>query len=391
MRIVHILTRLLRAGSEENTLLTCAGQLRAGHEVVLMYGHENAPDFAEALAPGAEQVPIADLTREVHPVRDAAAFRDIRRRLEALSPDIVHTHQSKAGIVGRFAASAAGVPTIVHGVHIVPFVGETGLKRALYLRAELAAARVTSGFIHVSGGVRKTWLQHGIGARSPHYVVRSGFDLRRFSEAAPPEDWRTLLRLEPGAPKPTVIAMLAALEPRKRHLELLDQLPALIAGRPDIRVVFAGEGHLRDEIAARIAALDLERQVVLLGFREDPERIIALSDICVHCADKEGLPRSVLQYLTARRPVLMFHLPGIEDVVSTGTNGLVVAQGDWPKFMDALAALVRDPGARAGLARGAGATDLRPWDASAMSSRTLEAYDDLIFARSGSPQAVGSG
>lgn len=374
MRILHVLTRLLRAGSEENTLLTCAGQTREGHEVILAYGHEGAAEHAWRLAPGVGLIQIPSLTRELSPGRDLAAYRALRREMLALRPDVVHTHQSKAGILGRFAAASAGVPVVVHGVHILPFLGETGVKKAIYLRAELAAARVTHGFISVSEGMQAACLAHGMGRAVQHHVVRSGFDLRRFAEATPPDDWRALLRLAPDAPRPPVVVMLAALEPRKRHLELLDRLPPLVARFPGIRFVFAGEGHLADEIAARTAALGLGENVVLAGFREDPERIIALADVCLHCSDKEGLPRSVLQYLAAGRPTVMFHLPGIEDVIASGSNGIVAPEDAWPDLLAALAGLLDDPEARAALARAAGRTDLRLWDASTMAAQTLEIY-----------------
>jgi glycosyltransferase involved in cell wall biosynthesis len=377
MRIVHILTRLLRAGSEENTLLTCAGQLAEGHEVVLMHGHEVAPDYALSRAPGAELLEIPELTREVRLPRDVAAFRHMRRALRQLKPDVVHTHQSKAGFIGRFAASAAGVPAIVHGVHILSFLGETGARKTAYLGLELAAARVTDAFIHVSEGMKAACLAHGIGTRRRNYVIRSGFDLRRFAEALPPDDWSEILRLRPGEEKPPVIAMLAALEPRKRHLELLRRLQGVLERFDRVRLVFAGEGHLHEEIQRSIDASGLQQRVALLGFREDPERIIAMADICIHCSEKEGLPRSVLQYLAAGRPTIMFHLPGIEEVISDGTNGLIVAQGDWQKFNDALVTLITDEKARKAIAVRAGQFDLGRWDAASMAAQTLAAYDDL--------------
>ena len=384
MRIVHILTRLLRAGSEENTLLTCAGQVAEGHEVVLMHGHEVAPDYSLSRAPGAELLEIPELTREVRLPRDVAAFRHMRHSLGQLKPDVVHTHQSKAGIIGRFAASAAGVPAIVHGVHILSFLGETGARKAAYLGLELAAARVTDAFIHVSEGMKAACLAHGIGTRRRNYVIRSGFDLRRFAEALPPDDWSEILRLRPGEEKPPVIAMLAALEPRKRHLELLRRLQGVLERFDRVRLVFAGEGHLREQIQRSIVASGLQQRVALLGFREDPERIIAMADICIHCSDKEGLPRSVLQYLAAGRPTIMFHLPGIEEVIADGTNGLIVAQGDWQKFNEALVTLITDEKARKAIAVRAGQSDLGRWDAASMAAQTLAAYDDLRNRRSSS-------
>ncbi|TPE49137.1 glycosyltransferase [Amaricoccus solimangrovi] len=377
MRIVHILTRLLRAGSEENTLLTCAGQIADGHEVILVHGHEYLPGFAEQTAPGIRTLEVKALTRELNPVADLTAYGEILRLLRRLRPDIVHTHQSKAGIVGRFAAAGAGVPVVVHGVHILPFLGETGAKRMVYLYSELAAAKVTHAFIHVSDGMRNACLTHGVGRDAPHHIVRSGFSLRRFAEAAPPEDWRRILRLAPGERRPPVIAMLSALEPRKRHLELLDHARALLALCPDTRILLAGEGFLRPAIEARIAALGLSDRILLLGFRDDPERVIAMADVCVHCADREGLPRSVLQYLAAGRPTVLFDLPGIEEIITNGVNGIVVRQGDWTEFVEAVADLLRIADTREAFAERARHTRLDAWDTAVMSRHTLEIYQDL--------------
>lgn len=383
MRIVHILTRLLRAGSEENTLLTCAGQIRDGHEVIVMHGHAVLPENALRVAPGARLVEIPALTRELRPHMDVKAYLDLRRQLRALRPDVVHTHQSKAGVLGRLAAASAGVPLIVHGVHILPFLGETGLRRGFYHRAELAVARVTDGYIHVSEGMRDACIAHGVGLGRRHHVVRSGFDLHRFREARSPLDWRDLLKLRPGEDKPFVIAMLASLEPRKRHLHLLRNLREVLTRYPRLRLVFAGEGHMRPEIEAMIAAAGLDGQVTLAGYRTDPERIIAMADLCVHCSEKEGLPRTILQSLTGGRPIVMFRLPGIEEVLVDGINGILLEQGDWAGLGRVVGALVCDEKMRVRLAHGAAETDMSRWDADLMAMNTAVAYRDFAAARRG--------
>ena len=377
MRIVHILTRLLRAGSEENTLLTSAGQVARGHEVILLHGRDVMPENAKRYAPGAELVAAPNLVRSLNPVRDIAAFREIRRILIATRPDVVHTHQSKAGIIGRLAAASAKVPLIVHGVHILPFLGVGPVEKAAYLWSERGVARLTHGFIHVSEGMRRACLDHRVGTGLPHHVVPSGFDLTRFAAAEPAADLSALFRRRGDDAPPFVIAMLAALEPRKRHLDLLRQCAGFLQQFPQVRLVLAGEGHLRPEIEAAIAALDLQRQVVLLGFRDDPESIIAAADVCIHCAEREGLPRTVIQYLAVGRPVVMFDLPGIEDLVTDGVNGFVVPQGDWTGLFARLAALIASPEKREEIARAARATNLRRWDAKFMAERTLAIYESL--------------
>lgn len=377
MRIVHILTRLLRAGSEENTLLTSAGQIARGHEVILLHGRDVLPDNARHFAPGAELIEAPSLVRQLNPALDVAAFREMRRILKDVRPDVVHTHQSKAGIVGRMAAASARVPLVVHGVHILPFLGVGRVQKAGYLLAERGVARLTHGFIHVSEGMRRACLDHGVGTGLPHYVVPSGFDLTRFASAAPAADLAPLLAKRGDDPRPFVIVMLAALEPRKRHLDLLRQMAGFLQQFPQVRLVLAGEGHLRPQIEATIAALHLEAQVTLPGFREDPERIIAAADVCIHCAEREGLPRTVIQYMAVGRPVVMFDLPGIEDLITEGVNGFVVPQGDWTGLFARLSSLIAAPERRAEMAAHARATDLRRWDARFMADRTLAIYDGL--------------
>lgn len=377
MKIVHILTRLLRAGSEENTLLTSAGQMSRGHDVVILHGRDVLPDNARQMAPGIELIEAPNLIREVKPERDLAAFREIRRILLALRPDVVHTHQSKAGIIGRIAARSAHVPLIVHGVHILPFLGVGQAKKTAFLWSERGAARVTDGFIHVSDGMHRACLDHRVGRGKPHFVVPSGFDLDRFARATPPPDRQEIVGEPDGTGRPFVIAMLAAFERRKQHLELLRNIAGFLKDTPQMRLVFAGEGPLKGEVERTVTELGLERQVTLVGFRNDPERIIAMADACIHCSDREGYPRAVLQYLASGKPVVMFDLPGIADVLHDGVNGYIVPQNSWSGMVDRLAELVRNPALRASISAEAAATDLAKWDASKMGERTMMAYRDL--------------
>jgi glycosyltransferase involved in cell wall biosynthesis len=377
LKIVHILTRLLRAGSEENTLLTSAGQIASGHEVILLHGRDVLPENARRYAPGAKLIEAPSLVRSLNPVLDIAAYREIRRALIEMRPDVVHTHQSKAGIIGRLAAKSAGVPLVVHGVHILPFLGVGAVQKAVYLLAERAVAPMTHGFIHVSDGMMRACLDNGVGTAQPHFVVPSGFDLARFGKAEPAADLAELFRPHADGLRPIVIAMLAALEPRKRHLDLLRQCAGFLQKFPRVSLVFAGEGHLRPQIEALIAELHLENQVTLLGFRDDPDRIISAADLCIHCSEREGLPRTVIQYLAAGRPVVMFDLPGIEDLISRGVNGFVVPQGDWAALFDRLSTLILSSERRAEIAANARATDLRRWDARFMAERTLSIYQNL--------------
>ena len=381
LRIAHVITRLINGGADENTVISCNQAVRSGHHVILVHGAQTRP---EILATVDERVRIGELpslVRPIAPLGDLKALGDLVRTFHRLRPDVVHTHTSKAGILGRLAARAASVPVVVHGVHIVPFVTVGRLETFVYLTAERAVQGMTHAFIDVSPGLRDLCVRAGIGAPERHHVVPSGFDLPRFRDAIQPGDWRRLLRLEPDDPRPPVVLMLAVFEGRKRHLDVLERLPRIVARFPRVRFVFAGDGTLKDVIDARTKTLGIERNVILTGFHPHPEQLIALADICLLASAREGLPRVLMQYLAGGKPVIATDLPCIDDVLRHDVNGLVVRSDDLDGLADAVVALLDDPARRARLACGAATTELAEWDAARMGERLEAVYADVIRER----------
>jgi glycosyltransferase involved in cell wall biosynthesis len=380
LRIAHVITRLMNGGADENTVISCNQAVCSGHSVMLVHGAQTRPQILSAVDARVEIIELRSLVQPVAPLSDMRALGDLVRTFRRYRPDVVHTHTSKAGILGRLAARAARVPVLVHGVHIVPFVNVGGLERYAYLTAERTVQGMTHAFIDVSPAIRDLCVRAGVGSPERHHVVPSGFELSLFRNATKPEDWRDLLGLGPDDPRPPVVVMLAVFEARKRHLECLERLPAIVARFPEVRFVFAGDGRLRNDIEARIEALGIERNVVLTDFYPHPEQLIALADICLLTSAREGLPRVVMQYLAGGRPVIAADLPCIGDVLRHDVNALVV-RSDLDGLADAVAALLEDPTRRARLARGAATTELAEWDASRMGSRLEAVYADVMRER----------
>jgi glycosyltransferase involved in cell wall biosynthesis len=383
LRIAHVITRLINGGADENTVISCNQAARSGHHVILVHGAQTRPEILATVDERVEIVELPSLVRPIAPLGDMKALGDLMRTFRRLRPDVVHTHTSKAGILGRLAARAASVPVVVHGVHIAPFVNVGQLETFAYLRAERAVQGMTHAFIDVSPGLRDLCIKAGIGAPDRHHVVESGFELSRFRAAVQPEGWRDLLRLEPHDPRPPVVLMLAVFEARKRHLEFLERLPGIVARFPEVRFVLAGDGTLRDAIDARIKTLGIERNVVLTGFHPHPEQLIALADICLLASAREGLPRVLMQYLAGGKPVIATDLPCIDEVLRHEVNGLVVRSDDLDGLADAVAALLDDPARRARLARGATTTELSEWDMARMGERLEAVYAEVIREQGG--------
>lgn len=380
MKIVHVLTRLLRAGSEENTLACCLAQARNGHEVILVHGKEFDPVLRASIAKALRVVTLDALVPPLSPTHDISAIGQLKRLLREWRPDIVHTHQSKAGIIGRLAARQARIPGIIHGVHILPFVHVGTVQRLMYLAAERLAARPTQAFIDVSQAMRDICVAHHIGSPGQHHIVHSGFDLKRFSQARWPDEPHLLLGTTPGAPKPPVVLMLAALEPRKRHVEFIEAFAQVVERIPNVRLLLAGEGPARSSVEAAIARSPVANSIRLIGYHSEPERLISLADVCVLTSMREGLPRVVMQYLAGSRPCVASHLPGIEEVVRHGVNGIVTPAEDVSAAAAAITDLLGNEPYRARLADGARRTDLSSWGLDAMCERVEMVYRSILGA-----------
>lgn len=378
MRIVHILTRFLRAGSEENTLVSCLAQVKAGHEVYIIHGKDYDPAYRKAVDKQIKFLTLETLVHPISPQHDLRATLTLAKLFKDLKPDVVHTHQSKAGVVGRIAARIAGVKAIVYGVHIVPFANVGRATRLIYLIVERILAPITDAFIHVSRGVQEQYLAAGIGTPNRHHIIHSGFELTRFHDAAPPEDWRMLLRVNTQEARPPILLMLAAFEPRKQHLEFLGVAPKIVARFPDVRILLAGDGKLRPEIEERVKALGLARNIILTGFRSDPERLIALADVCLLTSMREGLPRVIMQYLAGGKPVVASALPGLGEVLRHEVNGLIAPAGDMDAVADGILKVLTDETLHICLAKGAVKTDLSSWDAARMGEQINTVYHDVI-------------
>ncbi|MEN6542675.1 glycosyltransferase [Parvibaculum sp.] len=375
-KIVHIITRFVNGGADENTLLTCNAQAEA-HDVTLIHGAENSGRMIAQLDARVRRICVPSLVREIAPAKDLAALARLSVHLRRLRPDIVHTHTSKAGVIGRMAALAAPGAAIVHGVHILSFNAEGGVRRRLYLGLERLVAPVTHAFINVSEGMREECLQHGLGEAARHWVIASGMEVDRFRGASPAD----FPSARSGGERPIRICYVAALERRKRHRELLKAVVPLLRMYPHVELILAGEGPERAGLEAAAREAGIESQVQFLGFRDDIESVLAASDICVFTSEREGLPRALIQYALAGKPIVATRLPGIERVLRDGSNGYVVSADAFDEFATRLQALILDRDLRARMAAQSQSIDFSDWDGQRMTGQLEAVYRKLLSGR----------
>jgi len=355
MRIVHIITRLIIGGAQENTLLSCEGQRRRGHEVVLLTGPPLGPEgslLEQAQAGGYRVEVIDDLRRAISPARDWRTYRQLVRMLREFRPDVVHTHSSKAGIVGRWAARRAGVPAIIHTIHGLSFTASRWRAvNAAYRILERITAPITSRIVCVADAMREASLAAGIGRAEQYVTVYSGMNVEAFLRPPVPRDVvRGQLGLEPQHVAAGTIARLFYM---KGHDDLLDAAPRLCAAFPQLRFVWVGDGILRGQFERRIRDMRLEDRFILTGL-VSPARIpelVGAMDIVVHPSRREGLARAIVQGQLAGCPVVAYDVDGNREGLVDGKTGFAVRAFDAGELCRRLEQLVADGELRAAMGR----------------------------------------
>ena len=346
--VVHIITKLELGGAQQNTLFTVAHLDRNAYSPVLISGIEGI------LVDEAKQLKdvniyfLSELVREIKPLKDLKALVKIRRVLKQIRSDvqsskvIVHTHSSKAGIIGRWAARLAGIRLVVHSVHGFSFNDyQPTLVRALYIFLERITARITTAFVTVSGADREEGIRKGIFKKDDVILIRSGIDIEQFGDL--PDDRISLrgsLGIDQDAP---AVAMIACFKPQKAPLDFVRVAKRVLDEREDALFYLVGDGLLRPQVEKLIEELNIGDKIVLLGWRRDIPEIMHSIDLLVLTSLWEGLPRVLPQAMASSVPVVATNVNGAPEAIRDGLNGYLLPPGDIAGMAKKIVYLINNP------------------------------------------------
>jgi glycosyltransferase involved in cell wall biosynthesis len=370
MKIVHVITRLIVGGAQENTLLSCEGQHDHGHEVTLITGPPMGPEgslLERARGYGYRVEVLDSMRRAILPGRDYLTYRALMRRFRELGPDVVHTHSSKAGIIGRWAAAKARVPVIVHTIHGLAFTASTSrVVNGFYKVMERLTAPKTTRIVCVADAMREQSLASGIGRREQYVTVYSGMETKAFLD--PPVSREEVRRQLGLRQNDIVIGTIARLFYLKGHDDLLDLAPDLCRRFPDVRFLWVGDGLLRQQFEERMNGMGLRDRFVLTGL-VPPGRIPELTgamDILVHPSRREGLARALPQGSLAGKPVVTYDVDGNREALIEGKTGFAVPAFDKALLARPIEKLVTDATLRQRMGEAGRAFALSRFDARMM-------------------------
>lgn len=316
-----------------------AGPFRVG----LAHGQRDADEEPLNVNGAVTVFEVPDLLRAISPWHDARAYVQLRRLIGQFRPDIVHTHSSKAGVLGRAAAWAEKVPVIVHHVHGWSFQEQMPApKRGLYVCLERAMARRCHSLLMVAHSDVEVARRWKIGRPEQWRIVRSGIDLGEFRPCNGQERLRA--RQDLGLPADAaVIGTVAQMRPQKAPADFIEVARRVAQKRDDAWFVWIGDGPLRADVEARIAAAGLQERFVLTGSREDVRELCAAFDVFLLTSLWEGLPRTVIEASLTGVPVVATAVSGTAEAIRHGETGLLAAPGDVAGLTECVLTMLADP------------------------------------------------
>lgn len=339
---------------------------------VLCLCDETRARFSEA---GAKIITSAYWRRELNPLFDLSTLVQLFTLCRKEKFDIVHTHTSKGGFLGRIAARLAGVPTVIHTVHGFAFHEfSSGLTTSFYASLEKLASRFCDLIICVNNQDRLTAIERGIGRPDKIVTILNGIDLRRFEDVVITDSERDRLGLPREAVLVGTVGRLAA---QKGFEYLIKAIPCIVRAHPQTWFLFAGDGPLKAELQALAEKLGVRDRCRFLGFRRDIPQLLAYYDVFVLPSLWEGLSITLLEAMAASKAVIATNVKGNREVISDGINGVLCEPKNSEALANGIIDLIENEDKARLLGERARQTVEQRFDERIMLKRTLELYRTL--------------
>lgn len=347
VRVLHIITRMIVGGAQENTLLSVVGlDAMPEYDVTLLSGIDKGRE-GELLSQARETthlIVLPEMGRSINPFSDLVAFWKLYRLIKKDRYHIVHTHSSKAGVLGRIAAWFAGTPIIVHTLHSLVFHDYQPwiINRAWWVMKKICAP-ITDYFISVSEVIVEKAITAGIAKPEKFRTIYSGMELDWFLNAKFDAD---KVKQEFGIPFDSpVVGKIARLFPLKGHDQLMDAAPEIVKRVPNVRFFLIGDGILLEHLQERARKYGILDNFVFAGLidRERIPEMISAMDVVVHTSLREGLARVLPQSLAMGKPCVSFDIDGAREVVINDHTGYLVEAFDSKGLAAGIARLIEDP------------------------------------------------
>lgn len=347
--LIHIITQLELGGAQKIVLSILRGMDLNRTKIFLIAGSEGLLVEESKRIPGIETFWIPQLVRAIHPVKDLIALfliyriiKKVKREMGQAGFLIVHTHSSKAGILGRWGAFFAGARNIIHTVHGFGFNDyQNSLVRKIFIVLEKVSERITRKIVAVSGSNIQKGLDLKIFKKEKVLLIPGGIDLSSF-RGKPLGGGKKREAL--GLPlKGPLIGMVACFKPQKSPLDFVRVAERVHKTVPEASFVMVGDGEMRSEIEDLIVLSGLREHMFLLGWSNEVPEILKILDVFVLTSLWEGLPIVFLEAMAAGLPIVGTQVDGASELIEEGVNGYLLAPQDVDGMSDRIIEIVMNP------------------------------------------------
>jgi glycosyltransferase involved in cell wall biosynthesis len=378
--VLHPITRLIVGGAQENTMYTAALLDKIRYQVEILSGPQTGSEGSLIEEVRARDIPLTivpELVRQISPLNDFRSLTKMARSMRNNRCTIVHTHSSKAGILGRYAARLAGVPIIIHTVHGWSFHDRMSpLTRRTYIQLERLAASFSNSIITVSNRDIEKGLAARIGSRQQYHLIRSAIPLDEFD---PSNFEHNAVRQELGIPDDAVvIGSIGRFSPQKNPLDWIRIAGEINRAADNVHFLLVGDGPLRSEVEMMLKSEGLWERTTLTGLRRDVPRLLSIMDIFLLTSLWEGLPRTIPQAMTMGIPVIANRVGGIPEIIQEGVTGYLCQPGDINKTVEVCMYLINHPMKRAEMGRKGCTSVGNEFSLDVMIDQISTLYEDLL-------------
>lgn len=341
-KVVTIITKLELGGAQQVALHTLQMLPKDKYDCFLIAGSGGLLDDQARQIQDVDVQLWQSFKHPISPFSDLISFFKMRSFLKKNQIDLVHTHSSKAGLLGRLAARSAGVPTIIHTIHGWPFHEyQPSWLRRIYVLLEKIAATVTTTMVAVSEATKEKGLAHGIGNEKNYTVIHPASDLKDYGPGI--VDDHHWLRQEMGFDgSPPVIGMVACLKPQKAPEDFVRAAKVVLDKKPEVRFVLVGDGSQRKSVEALIRQLELKDKFILTGWRQDIPLIMRGLTMLSLSSLWEGLPCVFAQAMKTGLPIVATDVEGASEAIESGVTGFLVPKKDYKALGEAILSILND-------------------------------------------------
>ncbi len=345
IHVLHIITRMVKGGAQENVLDKTVRLDPNLFSCILATGPSEGPEGSLLEIAKKRQADVREipwLVREISPLNDIRAVISLARIIRKERPDIVHTHTSKAGIVGRAAARIARVPVVIHEPHGHVFHGYYGkFKTGVFIALERWFSRWSDRIVMLTSNEQADHIALRIAPADKFVTIHSGIDYTQMlNDSSAPGALRTPLSIDKDA---KVIGTLGRLVDIKGQIHLINAMPEILSQVPNAHLVLVGSGPLREDLQRSAEALGVGARVHFAGYRSDIAACLKDIDVFVLPSLNEGMGRVLVEAMVMSLPLVASDICGIRDLVQDGRNGRLTPVGDSGAIARAVVEILNGP------------------------------------------------